>query len=391
VTKSADRFAALAPQSFKKRGEILPARPYRDAEDALFPRTWETSERSESVGRFRHRSFARVAGSQDDNGRYDAAYMVSLADVRAAADRIRPFVVRTPLERSVELSALCCADVWLKFECFQATGSFKLRGALNAVLLLPDQARQSGVLTASAGNHGLGVARAASLLGVPATVVVPLTASVAKVEALRHSGAQLIQYGATYDGAEFEARRLARERGLWFISAYNDPAVVAGGGTIALEVLDDLSTAGTFLVPTGGGGLIGGIGVAAHGIDSSIVVQGAQSVASPALHAALGAGARVDVEVRPSVADGLAGNVEKDSITFELLEQHVREVVLVEEAQITDAMRWMLVHEHVLVEGSAAVGVAALLGGMRPPAWPLVVLLTGRNVAASVLQQYVLG
>jgi threonine dehydratase len=317
--------------------------------------------------------------------------MVSLADVQAAAERIRPFIVRTPVERSVELSALCGVEVALKLECFQATGSFKLRGALNALQLMSDEARQHGVLTASAGNHGLGVARAASLVGVPATVVVPETASPAKVEALRHSGAELILYGATYDDAELQGRRLARERGLWFISAYNDPAVVAGGGTIALEVLEDLPAVRTFLVPAGGGGLIGGIGVAAHGVDPGIVVQGAQSVASPALHAALAAGALVDVDVRPSIADGLAGNVEKGSITLDLLKQHVREVVLVDEAQITDAMRWLLVHEHVLVEGSAAVGVAALLGGLRPQAGPVAVLLTGRNVAASVLQQYVLG
>jgi threonine dehydratase len=323
--------------------------------------------------------------------RYDAVNVIGLAEVEAAAERIRPFVVRTPLERSVALSERCGTDVWLKFECFQATGSFKLRGALNALSLVGEHERRSGVVTASAGNHGLGVARAAALLQVPATVVVPETASLAKVEALRHSGAHLIQYGPTYDEAELEGRRLADERGLWFVSAYNDPAVVAGGGTIALEVLETLPGARSFLVPAGGGGLIGGIGVAAHGKDPGIVVQGAQSVASPALHAALQAGALVDVDVRPSVADGLAGNVEHDSITFDLLQRHVREIVLVEESQITDAMGWLLLHEHVLVEGSAAVGVAALLGGVRPEAGPVVVLLTGRNVAAAVLRQYVLG
>ncbi|MGI9144964.1 MAG: threonine ammonia-lyase [Chloroflexota bacterium] len=317
--------------------------------------------------------------------------MVCLADVQAATERIRPFVVRTPVERSVELSALCGVEVWLKFECFQNTGSFKLRGALNALLLLPTEARQTGVITASAGNHGLGVARAASLVGVPATVVVPETASVAKVEALRCSGARLILWGATYDEAELEGQRLARERGLWFVSAYNDPSVVAGGGTIALEVLESIPAVRSMLVPAGGGGLISGIGVAAHGLDPSIVVYGAQSVASPALHAALHSGPLAKVEVRPSLADGLAGNVENDSITLDLVKQHVADIVLVEEVQIADAMRWLLVHEHVLVEGSAAVGVAAVLDGLRPPAGPMVILLTGRNVATSVLQQYVVG
>src|SRR5216683_1717726 len=189
--------------------------------------------------------------------------MVSLADVRTAAERVRPFIVRTPLERSLGLSALCGVDVWLKFECFQTTGSFKLRGALNALLTMSEQQRQNGVVTASAGNHGLGVARAAAVVDVPATVVVPETASPAKVDALRHSGAELLLSGATYDDAESAAMRTASERGLPFISAYNDAAVVAGGGTIALEVIGDLPSARIMVVPAGGGGLIGGIGVAA--------------------------------------------------------------------------------------------------------------------------------
>src|SRR6266849_4132028 len=192
--------------------------------------------------------------------------MVSLSDVRAAAERIRPFVVRTPLERSLGLSALYGTDVWLKFECFQTTGSFKLRGALNALLTMSEQQRQNGVVTASAGNHGLGVARAAAVVGVRATVVVPETASPAKVEALRHSGAELLLRGATYDDAESAAISLATERGLPFISAYNDAAVVAGGGTIALELMEDLPATRALIVPAGGGGLIGGIGVAVHGL-----------------------------------------------------------------------------------------------------------------------------
>lgn len=316
--------------------------------------------------------------------------MVSLADVRAAAERIRPFVVRTPVERSSGLSALCGTDVWLKFECFQTTGSFKLRGALNALLTMSDQQRQKGVVTASAGNHGLGVARAAAEVGVKATVVVPETASPAKVDALRQSRAELLLRGATYDDAEAVAIDLATERGLPFISAYNDAAVVAGGGTIALDAIEDVPSARTMVVPAGGGGLIGGIGVAAHGLDPEIAIYGAQSVASPALHAALQAGARVPVDVLPSLADGLSGNVEAGSITLDLLKEHVREVLLVEEADIAEAMRWLLEHEHVLVEGSAAVGVAAVLRQHFKPWEPTVILLTGRNVAAEVLRQYVL-
>src|SRR5438105_7364845 len=146
--------------------------------------------------------------------------MLSLADVRAAMERIRPFIVRTPLERSVGLSELCGGEVWLKLECFQLTGSFKLRGALNALLTLPDEQQHHGVVTASAGNHGLGIARAAAMLGVPATVVVPETASSAKIDALGYSGAELQLHGATYDDAESAALGLARDRGVAFVSAY---------------------------------------------------------------------------------------------------------------------------------------------------------------------------
>jgi threonine dehydratase len=274
--------------------------------------------------------------------------------------------------------------VWLKFECFQFTGSFKLRGALNALMLLQHPER---VVTASAGNHGLGVARAAALLGARATVVVPETASRAKIDALQHSGAELLQVGQTYDEAEAAGIRLARERELPFISPYNDAAVVAGGGTVALEILGDLPAARALIVPAGGGGLIGGVGVAAHGLEPDVAVYGVQSEASPALHAALAHGTLVAVEVLPSLADGLAGNVEADSITFDLLRSHVRDVVLVHENAIAEAMRWLLLNEHVLVEGSAAVGVAALLQGALRPAGPVAVILSGRNVAANISKQ----
>jgi len=308
--------------------------------------------------------------------------VVSLDDVRAAAARIAPYVVRTPLERSHLLSEVCGTDVWLKFECFQHTGSFKLRGGLNAV----SQLARPHVVTASAGNHGLGVARAAAVLGVRATVVVPETASAAKVDALRRSGAELLQVGDNYDEAEHAGIRLARERGLPFISPYNDPAVVAGGGTVALEIFEDLPDVRTLVVPAGGGGLISGVGVAAHGLDPNATVIGVQSEASPALRAALANGRLVPVDVLPSLADGLAGNVEAGSITFDLLRTHVREVVLVSEAAIADAMRWLLANEHVLVEGSGAVGAAALLGRDHRWSGPVAVILTGRNVASSVLQ-----
>ena len=319
--------------------------------------------------------------------------MRRLPDIRAAATRLGPFIVRTPLERSARLSELCEAEVWLKLECFQLTGSFKLRGALNALLSLSEAERGRGVITASAGNHGLGVARAAALVGVAATVVVPETGSPAKIAALRRSRAEVILHGATYDAAEALGRRLAAERGGLFVSAYNDAAVVAGGGTVAVEILEDLPATRTLVVPAGGGGLISGIGLAAHDHDAGLVVYGAQSEASPALHLARRAGRRVPVEVRDSLADGLAGNVEPGSITFDLVREHVRDIVLVTESDIAAAMRFLLEHEQVVVEGAAAVGVAALRRRLLDlgRSHPTVVVLTGRNVAASTLRHAVFG
>ena len=194
---------------------------------------------------------------------------ISLDAVRDCRRAHRPLHRAHPTGTLARPVGACGVDVWLKFECFQLTGSFKLRGALNALMLL-DAPTQ--VVTASAGNHGLGVARAAALLGVGSTVVVPETASQVKVDALRHSGAELVQVGDTYDDAEAAAIRLADEQGLPFISAYNDAAVIAGGGTVALEVVEDLPSVRALIVPAGGGGLISGVGIAAHGLDPEVRV-----------------------------------------------------------------------------------------------------------------------
>jgi threonine dehydratase len=313
--------------------------------------------------------------------------MVTFLDVLAAARRIAPYVQRTPLERSAHLSDALGADVWLKLECFQLTGSFKLRGALNALLALDEASRQRGVVTASAGNHGLGVARAASLTGLPSVVVVPETASAAKVDLLRQAGCELILYGPDYDAAEAHAIDLAETRGSTFLSAYDHPAVVAGGGTIALEVLETLPETDLLVVPAGGGGLISGVALAAKAVKPEIQVFGVQSTASPALHAALAAGRQVPVSILDSLADGLSGNLAAGSITVDLARRYVDEIVLVEEHQIAAAMREILEHEHVLVEGSAAVTAAALQAGRLTITGRRVVLvLTGRNVAPSVLR-----
>ena len=321
-----------------------------------------------------------------------ASDIVSLLNVVAAARRIAPYVHRTPLERSQHLSEVSGADVWLKLECFQTTGSFKLRGAANALLSLDEAAQRQGVVTASAGNHGLGVAHAANLTGVPATVVVPETASPAKIDLLRQTGCELVLHGPDYDAAEAHAIRLSESRGATYVSAYDDPAVVAGGGTIALEILETLPDADVLVVPAGGGGLISGIGVAAKALRPAITVYGAQSTASPALHAAFAAGRQVTVRIEDSLADGLAGNIANGSITVDLARRYVDGIALVSEAEIAAAMRSILEHEHCLVEGSSAVTAAAIVGGSLGEGRPslagrrVVLVLTGRNIAPSVLR-----
>ena len=314
---------------------------------------------------------------------------VTLHDVFLAAGRVAPHIRRTPLERSAPLSDELGPDVYLKLECWQRTGSFKLRGALNALLTLPDEERRRGILTCSAGNHGLGVAEAARLIGVAATVVVPENASPAKLAGLRRTGqggVELLQLGAGYDEAEARARELAAERGLTFVSPYNDPAVVAGAGTVTLEVLLDLPEAATIVVPVGGGGLAAGVALTAKAINPALRVVGAQPEASPAMHAALAAGRLVLIDDGPTLADGLAGNVEAGSLTFPLLQRHLDDLVLVGEEAIAAAMLAYLDRHHLVVEGAGAVGLAALqTGRIAAPPGPVVLIVSGGNVATGVL------
>lgn len=308
-------------------------------------------------------------------------------DILEAARRLRQsgLTHRTPLQRCEPVSADLGGDIFQKLELIQATGSFKLRGASNSLSMLPADERQRGIVTASAGNHGLGVAHAARALGIPATIVVSREASSAKIGALRRYPVRLLLEGSNYDVAERHARELARECGLAFVSGYNDPGVIAGQGTIALEILEELPHTAALLVPVGGGGLISGVAMWAKTVAPTIKVIGVQSEATPAMHAALDAASLVDVPDVPTLADGLAGNIEAESMTFELTQRYVDEIVLVRETDIRAAIRFYAHELHLIVEGSAAVGLAALLSGrvnVSALHGPVVDVVTGRNIAA---------
>jgi threonine dehydratase len=310
--------------------------------------------------------------------------MLTPADILLARRRIAGIAQPTPLEHSRPLSAHTGAEVHLKLECAQVTGSFKVRGAANA---LRAGEGHYPVVACSAGNHALGVAHAAAQTGIEATLVLPANASPAKVAALRRYPSTLIQVGNSYDEAEAAALRMAHEEGLRFISPYNHPDVIAGQGTLGVEILEQLPTAEVLVMGVGGGGLISGIGLWAKAINPAIRIVGVQAENSAAMLASLKAGQIVQAPDLPTLADGLAGSIEPGSITFPLVQRVVDMLIAVSEHQIEAAMRWLLNEHHIVAEGSAAVTVAALLNGLIAGLGGrrVVALICGRNVATETL------
>jgi threonine dehydratase len=305
---------------------------------------------------------------------------LTIQDVKRARDRIASIARRTPLERSRWLSELQQRDVFLKLECLQLTGSFKLRGAMSKLSALTEEQRARGVLTVSAGNHGLAVAHCCETLGIHATIVVPESASRAKIEAIRRFPATLIELGADYDAAERAAREMERESGATFVSPYNDLEVIAGQGTIALELLEDEPGLEAIIVPVGGGGLIAGVALAAKGLNPQIKVYGVEPLASPTMTAALEAGRIIEIKEEPTIADGCAGNIEPGSITFPIIQQFVDDMFLVGEESIRQAIASTAREEHLIIEGAAALSVAAL-GNARLGSTNVVSIVSGRNIS----------
>ncbi len=304
----------------------------------------------------------------------------TIDDIRLAGERISSTARRTPLEHSRWLSAEHGRDVLLKLECFQLTGSFKIRGAMAKLSSLTDVERARGVLTVSAGNHGLAVAHCSEVLGLDATIVVPESASRAKVASIRRYPVGLIERGASYDDAERAARDLERESGATFVSPYNDREVIAGQGTIGLEILEDSPGIDVVVVPVGGGGLLAGVALAVKAVNPEIKVYGAEPLTSPTMTAALDAGCIVEIEEQSTIADGCAGNIEPDSITFPLIQRLVDGIVLVSEDTIRTAIARVAREDHVMIEGSAAVSVAAL-GDARLDGKRVAAIVSGRNIS----------
>ena len=305
-------------------------------------------------------------------------------DVEAAARRIKPLIRNTPVEHSPMLGD----DVWLKCENFQTTGSFKIRGAANALLRLGDAARAGGVVTASSGNHGLGLAKAATSLGIPATVFVPTGADDAKVEAILRLGVTVERVGDDCVDTEAYARLIAEHHNRTYISPYNDPAIIAGQGTIGLELADQLPDLDAVFIAMGGGGLIAGVGAYLKAVRPGIQIIGCSPAASPAMHACLEAGHIVDVNCRPTLSDATAGGVEPGAITLAACQSVVDRSILVGEADISTAVRDVIQTHHMLIEGAAGVAVAGFRSiqadftGAR-----VAIILCGANIGSHALIQ----
>ena len=306
---------------------------------------------------------------------------LSLHDIQRARQRLHGLVRTTPLEHSPSLSHLLNTPVYLKLESQQTTGSFKLRGASNAIAALDPAQRTRGVVTASTGNHGRALAYAASQLGVHATICLSHRVPANKVQAIRDLGAEVRIVGQSQDDAQREAERHAEATGAALIPPFDHPAVVAGQGTLGLEIFEQLPDVQQVLIPLSGGGLFAGVALALKCLEPSITTHAISMTRGAAMHASLAAGRPVEVTELATLADSLGGGIGLDNRhTFTLTQRLHDHLHLLDEASIAAGMRHAYHQERLVVEGAAAVGIAALLEGRVAARGPIVVVVSGRNV-----------
>jgi threonine dehydratase len=318
---------------------------------------------------------------------YSERVVLSAAQIEQVANSLRRHLRPTPLERSRSFSAAAGCDVYLKLESVQPVRSFKVRGALNRIVRLAPDQRAAGVITASAGNHGMGVAYAAAEFGIPATVYVPTGANPLKVEAIERLGARVVAAGSNY-GEVFVAASAEQEKlGATFVHAYNDLDVVAGQATVAVELLDDLAEFDTVLVGIGGGGLIGGIAFYLKSKRPSVRVVGVEPEGADSMKRSLDAGRIVTLERVATIADGLAA-LAPGTLTFELARRFVDDVLIVQEEEMLRAIRLLFEWEHLLAEPAGAAATAALLFHyLAAPGERVVVVVSGANLTEEVMLQ----
>ena len=314
---------------------------------------------------------------------------VTLQNIHRARSSIAHLVLQTPMLPARSLGNLAECELLLKAENLQRAGSFKVRGAANKIAALSPEQKARGVITASAGNHAQGVALAAGHAGIPCTVVMPVGASLPKVEATRGYGATVLLEGDDFDQAQMHARRVMQENDLTFIHAFDDPAIIAGQGTIGLEILEQVEDLDTVVVPMGGGGLISGIALAIKETAPGVRVIGVQVAAATALIDSSKANERLTVKPEPTVADGIAVGTPGE-FTIPLVKRYVDDTVVVEEDEVTQAMMLLLERSKLLVEGAGAVGLAAVLGGrVQVAGQKVAVVLSGGNVDSHLIARVV--
>jgi threonine dehydratase len=314
---------------------------------------------------------------------------LSMRDIYLARQRIGAVARRTPLISSPLLSETVGASVYLKLENLQETGSFKIRGAANKMSTLSEDQKARGVMAVSTGNHGRAVAYVANRAGVKALICIPQGTPNNKVDGIKAQGGQVLVCGKTYDEAEDAAFRMEKEKGLTMINPYDDPFTIAGQGTIGLELLEDLPQIDTVLVPVGGGGLISGIALALKSASDKIRVVGVSMDRAPVMYHSLKAGEPIRMEQQDSLADALLGGIGLENrYSFRMIQRYVDDFVLVSEEEIAEAMVFALERHHLLVEGAAALGIAALLAAkVEDPRHNLVVVVSGSNVDVPLLLQ----
>ncbi len=314
---------------------------------------------------------------------------VSIADIWHAQEVLRKSIAQTPMIHSRTFSAMTGADVYLKAEMLQRAGSFKIRGATYKVSRLTAEQRKHGVITASAGNHAQGVAIAARDAGIPCTIFMPRFAPLAKVTATQSYGAEVVLHGDTYDDASARCMEAQKETGATYIPAFDDADVIAGQGTLGLEILNEQPDVDTLIVPIGGGGLISGIAIAAKSLKPDIRVIGVQASGSGSCRASLDVGEVVTLPAINTIADGIAVK-RPGAITFPIIKALVDDVLLISDEQIINAVLLLLERCKFLVEGAGAIGVAALLSGLIEVRGHTVVCpLSGGNIDVNLVSRFI--
>jgi threonine dehydratase len=319
-----------------------------------------------------------------------AAQNLTLADVKAARERLNGAIYRTPCARSETLSRQTGQSIFLKLENLQMTGSFKERGALNKIATLTPEEAARGVVAASAGNHAQGVAHHATQRGIRSVIVMPLATPLVKVQATRGFGAEVVLYGANYDEACEEATRRCQAEGMTFIHPFDDPLVMAGQGTIGLELLEQIESLEAVVVPIGGGGLIGGVACAVKESKPDVRVIGVQTSRLPSMKEALLAHHPVALEPATTIADGIAVR-RAGEVTYPVVERYVDEIVTVNEDEIASAILTLLEREKTLAEGAGAAGLAAVLQRRTslPAFTRTAVIVGGGNIDVTLLSRII--